>query len=279
MFRLPLRACIAAPQHRRRSAAAAVVVAIGAVRIRRSLADQAKPPRGAAAADAVDSELRSGIAALRNRRAALASEKVLDAATVVAFLSERRFDDVEAVDVRNKCSWTNEMVFATGQTERQMLAAANALVKQFREIIPTCREDRPVIEADDKWIVIDCGLVVVHLFSPAGRRLYKLDALWKARPDLDDAAALDADAFDDAQFDELDNLEDDEATEAHIAAAVEQARLNPADFGLVGTASSSSFSSSSSSSSTAQTRNAAPLVRGRLMQRKQRGRLNLGFHS
>jgi ribosome silencing factor RsfS/YbeB/iojap len=202
-------------------------------------------------------DMKSQVESLRNRRDALQQEQVLEPAQVVKFLTDRRFDDVEVVDVSEKCSWTNAMVFATGKTARQMLAAANLLVKEFREIIPTCREDRAVIESDDKWVVIDCGLVVVHLFSAEGRRLYKLDTIWKERPTLAQLSTLpDTDALDDTQFDELDNLVDDDVTETYIAASLEESRLDPADFGASGTA--------------AALTGAVPLARGRLAARKHR---------
>lgn len=174
----------------------------------------------------------SDLASIRNRRNAIDAETALDASTVVKFLSERRLDDVLLVDVSRKCTWTNAMVFATGKSERQLVATANALVKEYREIIPTCAEDRPIIESDDKWVAVDCGLVVVHLFTAEGRALYQLDKTWINRPDLDQTGFLDPDPR--GNLSANDDIEDDPEVEEAIAAAVEEARLDPTEFGLPG---------------------------------------------
>jgi ribosome-associated protein len=174
------------------------------------------------------------MAALRNRRAAMDSDIALDGATVVKFLQERRLEDVLLVDVSRKCSWTNAMVFATGKSERQMVAAANALVKEYREIIPTCAEDRRIMEVDEHWVALDCGLVVVHLFSAHGRALYKLDQTWINRPNLNESGLLVE--GDEANMSAEDDYVDDPETEAAIAAAADEARLDPATFGLTGSA-------------------------------------------
>jgi ribosome-associated protein len=191
---------------------------------------------GAASSAASDEAASFDMASLRNRRDTMDSDIALDGATVVKFLQERRLDDVLLVDVSRKCSWTDAMVFATGKSERQMVAAANALVKEYREIIPTCAEDRRIMETDEHWVALDCGLVVVHLFTAHGRALYGLDKLWIERPDLNEAGFL-AEGVD-ANRSAQDDYEDDPATEAAIAAAADAARLDPATFGLAGAAAS-----------------------------------------
>lgn len=32
---------------------------------------------------------------------------------------------------------------------------------------------------DHGWVVVDCGDIVIHLFSPAQRDYYRLEALWE----------------------------------------------------------------------------------------------------
>jgi ribosome-associated protein len=191
-------------------------------------------PATASSSSSAGGDAEFDMAMLRNRRDIMDSDIALDGDTVAKFLRERRLEDVLVVDVSRKCSWTNSMVFATGKSERQMVAAANALVKEYREIIPTCAEDRKIMEADEHWVALDCGLVVVHLFTAHGRALYKLDQTWINRPDLNEAGLL-AEG-DDANLSAQDDYEDDPATEAAIAAAAEEARLDPATFGMVGSA-------------------------------------------
>lgn len=35
---------------------------------------------------------------------------------------------------------------------------------------------------DSSWILIDCGDVVVHIFTPEAREYYRLESLWKDCP-------------------------------------------------------------------------------------------------
>ena len=35
------------------------------------------------------------------------------------------------------------------------------------------------VSSDYGWVVVDCGDIVVHLFSPTQREYYRLEALWE----------------------------------------------------------------------------------------------------
>lgn len=86
--------------------------------------------------------------------------------------------DVVVVDMRAKCSFCHYMVFATGQNARHMHVMASRVVKDLRR--RRISGLRPEIEGEggDTWVLVDCGTMVFHAFSPEGRAFYDLERKW-----------------------------------------------------------------------------------------------------
>lgn len=67
-------------------------------------------------------------------------------------------------------------VICSGRSDRQVGALAGAIVDQLRE-----EGVRPLgIEGagSARWILIDYGSVIVHVFAPEEREYYGLERLW-----------------------------------------------------------------------------------------------------
>lgn len=69
-------------------------------------------------------------------------------------------------------------MICTGSSERQLDALADAVADTARK---THRLKPPRTEghAAGGWLLIDFGSVIVHAFSAAQRRRYKLEELWQ----------------------------------------------------------------------------------------------------
>ena len=84
--------------------------------------------------------------------------------------------DIKVLDVVNKSSVTDIMVFASGNTSRQVKALANSVAEKAK------KAGSPAlgIEGDDtsEWILVDLGDVVVHVMQPSIREFYNLEKLW-----------------------------------------------------------------------------------------------------
>ncbi len=84
--------------------------------------------------------------------------------------------DIKVLDVINKSSVTDIMIFASGNTSRQVKALANSVADKAK------KAGSPALglEGDDsnEWILIDLGDVVVHVMQPAIREFYNLEKLW-----------------------------------------------------------------------------------------------------
>lgn len=94
--------------------------------------------------------------------------------------SEKKATELVLLDLRDIASFTEFFLICTGASARQVQAISNA-------IEDTLRKDgkRPLhIEgySSAEWILLDYGDFIVHIFSPASRRFYDLERLWRDAP-------------------------------------------------------------------------------------------------
>ncbi len=84
--------------------------------------------------------------------------------------------DIKILDVIDKSSVTDIMIFASGNTSRQVKALANSVADKAK------KAGSPAlgIEGDDsnEWVLVDLGDVVVHVMQPSIREFYNLEKLW-----------------------------------------------------------------------------------------------------
>ena len=88
------------------------------------------------------------------------------------------------MDVAETLVITAYFVVATGGTDRQVGAIAEEVETALREragIKPMGREG----EREAKWVLLDFGDVVVHVFRPEEREFYRLEKLWSDVPRLE----------------------------------------------------------------------------------------------
>jgi len=67
-------------------------------------------------------------------------------------------------------------VIASGRSNRQVQALSRAIVEELRDdgVRPLGVEG----QASARWVLIDYGSVIVHLFTPEERDYYGLERLW-----------------------------------------------------------------------------------------------------
>ena len=97
--------------------------------------------------------------------------------------SDKKAEDIIALDVSQLLVVTEYFVIATGRTNVQVRAIADEVELQLREKAgekPIGREGL----GEDKWILLDYGDFVVHVFQPQERDFYRLEKLWGDAPRL-----------------------------------------------------------------------------------------------
>ena len=106
---------------------------------------------------------------------------------IVDALDDLKAVNVTVLDVRPMASFTDLMVVATGNSNRQVKALAERLVERCKQagLRPLGVEG----ERDAEWVLVDLGEAVVHIMLPQVRDFYGLEKLWSVRPGQDTAPA------------------------------------------------------------------------------------------
>jgi ribosome-associated protein len=97
---------------------------------------------------------------------------------VLDTLDDAKAEDVVTIDIKGKTSIGDQMVVASGRSQRHVGAVADHLVRKLKEEgfgrarvegLPHC-----------DWVLIDAGDVIVHIFRPEVREFYNLEKMWSA---------------------------------------------------------------------------------------------------
>lgn len=90
---------------------------------------------------------------------------------------ENRGRDVVVLDMREVSPMFDYFVIATGTSRRQLHAMSSEIHHLLRDDFG---ESRMGIEGytESRWILLDYGDVVIHLFDDAAREYYCLEQLW-----------------------------------------------------------------------------------------------------
>ena len=92
----------------------------------------------------------------------------------------KQAEDLVALDVSGPLPLTDIFLLATGRNERNVVAIAGEIEDMMIEhgSKPLRREGR----AEGRWILLDFGDLVVHVFHEEDRMYYSLERLWKDCP-------------------------------------------------------------------------------------------------
>jgi len=92
----------------------------------------------------------------------------------------KQAEDLVALDVSGPLPLTDVFFLATGRNERNVVAIANEIEDKLIEAgsKPLRREGR----AEGRWVLLDFGDIVVHVFHEEDRMYYSLERLWKDCP-------------------------------------------------------------------------------------------------
>jgi ribosome-associated protein len=89
-------------------------------------------------------------------------------------------EDLVALDVSGPLPLTDVFLLATGRVERNVIAIAGEIEDQLNEAgVKTLRREG---KAEGRWVLLDFGDLVVHVFHEEDRMYYSLERLWKDCP-------------------------------------------------------------------------------------------------
>ncbi len=87
-----------------------------------------------------------------------------------------------ALDMSKLLIITDCFVILSGKTTRQVKTISDAIQDELqkRGVRPMGKEG----ETEAKWILLDYGDMVVHIFTTEEREYYQLERLWKDAPEI-----------------------------------------------------------------------------------------------
>ena len=120
-----------------------------------------------------------------NQRSSLGKAKLVANAAL-----DKLATDVVAIDVSGVVSFADIFLIASGRSDRQVRSIAEgievAIKKDGGHVMGVEGRD------EGRWVLIDLGDVIVHVFQQMVREHYDLERLWSDAPPID--LGIDADA-------------------------------------------------------------------------------------
>ncbi|MBP5615226.1 MAG: ribosome silencing factor [Alphaproteobacteria bacterium] len=95
-------------------------------------------------------------------------------------LEDNKAQDVTVIDLKGKTSIANQMVVASGTSNRHVAAMADKLLEALKKA--GFKATAEGMEKAD-WVLIDAFDVIVHIFRPEVRAFYNLEKMWQAVSD------------------------------------------------------------------------------------------------
>ena len=93
-------------------------------------------------------------------------------------LEEKKAKDIVILDIKRISIIADYFIISTAQSTTHLKTLSNTIIKKLKE----SNINRNLIyegNANTGWVLLDCGDVVIHLFSEEKRNYYHLEYIWQ----------------------------------------------------------------------------------------------------
>jgi len=95
---------------------------------------------------------------------------------ITRIAEEKKAKSIVLLNLRGVSIITDYFVICTGESSLHMRTIAQEIQKKLKEQGITLLNPRGFM--DSRWILLDFGGVIAHIFSEEGRKFYQLERLW-----------------------------------------------------------------------------------------------------
>ncbi len=111
-------------------------------------------------------------------------QAIKTALSAVDYALEKKGMDIKLFDVQGLSTLTDYLLLVSGRSDRQVQAIAENIkteLKHHHHLLPLA------IEGMDKgrWVLLDYGEMMVHVFQQPVREFYDLEGLWSEAPEVE----------------------------------------------------------------------------------------------
>ena len=102
----------------------------------------------------------------------------------VDYALDKKGIDLKLLDVRELSSLTDYLLLVSGRSDRQVQAIAENIRTEFKRehgILPLAIEGMN----QGRWVLLDYGEIMVHVFQQPVRAFYDLEGLWSEAPEVE----------------------------------------------------------------------------------------------
>jgi len=126
------------------------------------------------------------------------------ARAAVKAAAENRGQDIILIDLTGQTSLFDFFVIATGSSRRQLAAMSTEIDRVLKYDFHELKLSVAGYE-ESRWIVLDYGSIVVHLFDEDTRQYYDLESLWADGKQVDISDIIEAASAQMARFSDTSN--------------------------------------------------------------------------
>jgi ribosome-associated protein len=91
-------------------------------------------------------------------------------------LENKKGEDIILIDLHDIAIFADYFVICSGSTNRMIQALVDSAIDQVKKEYRI--NARVEGQAEDGWMLVDYGDIILHIFSPQRRDYYRLEELW-----------------------------------------------------------------------------------------------------
>ena len=95
----------------------------------------------------------------------------------------RKAESITALDVSGLTSYTDVLVIITGTSARQVSSISEHICRSLKTLGKKPLGTEGMREG--KWVLLDFGWIIIHIFDSPTKELYDLEGLWADAPRID----------------------------------------------------------------------------------------------
>lgn len=101
-------------------------------------------------------------------------KKIADLIRTLA--EDKKAEDIQVLDISKISSFAHYFIIAHGNSDRHVKAVASHLMDEMKQRKMPAFHVEGLVEG--KWVLLDFGPVIVHVFYKETREFYGLERLW-----------------------------------------------------------------------------------------------------